>query len=253
MSDNTHNGESGGHSPLAQFEIKKIYELELFGLDLSFTNSALFMTLASIIAAVFFLFAIRKKQLVPTRLQAFAEVIHDFVKDMLVSNAGEAGMKFFPLIFSLFMFVLLCNLLGMMPYSFTATSHIIITFALAAFLFVIIVIAAFLKHGIKFLSIFAPSGSPAWMLPLLIVIEFFAYLIRPISLSMRLAANMTAGHTMLKVIAGFVISLGVAGGWFPFLFLIILTGFEIFVAILQAYIFTILACVYVNDAVHLSH
>jgi len=242
-----------GHSPLEQFVIEPILNLEVAGFNLHITNSSLFMILAAVFASFIFILATRKTEIVPSRFQALAESTYEFVESMLIGNTGEGGRKFFPLIFSLFIFVLFSNLAGMLPYSFTTTSHITVTFALAAMLFVIIVFAAFAKHGLKFLSIFMPSGAPMWMAPLLIVIELFAYLIRPFSLSIRLAANMTAGHTMLKVIASFVISLGFVGGWFPLLFLTLLTGFEIFVAILQAYIFTMLACVYLNDAVHLAH
>jgi len=241
------------HSPLAQFEIKSLYDININDMSLNFTNSALFMVLSVVVSVSFLLYATKDKLIIPNKLQASAESLYNFIKDMLLNNTGAAGMKFFPLVFSLFIFVLFCNLLGMFPYSYTATSHVIVTFALAALLFVVIVIAAFKKHGLKFLSIFMPSGTPLWLAPLLISIELFAYLARPVSLSIRLAANMTAGHTMMKVIAGFVISLGYIGGWLPLLFLVMLTGFEIFVAILQAYIFTMLACVYLNDAVHLSH
>ncbi len=245
--------DNQGHSPLEQFVIEPIFDIVIAGYNLHITNSSLIMILVSIFASLVFLTATRKIAIIPSRFQTLAESTFEFVESMLISNTGEEGRKFFPLIFSIFVFVLFSNLAGMLPYSFTTTSHITVTFALAAMLFVIIVIAAFLKHGLKFLSIFMPSGAPLWMAPLLIVIELFAYLIRPFSLSIRLAANMTAGHTMLKVIASFVISLGFVGGWFPLLFLTLLTGFEIFVAILQAYIFTMLACVYLNDAVHLAH
>ena len=242
-----------GHSPLSQFEIKPIYDLNAFGLNLDITNSTIFLVLASIIPIIFFYKATIKTTLVPSRMQALSESTYEFIESMLIGNTGEGGRKFFPLIFSLFIFILISNLLGMMPYSFTTTSHIIVTFALAFLLFLVVVIAAILKHGLKFFSIFLPKGVPLWMAPLMIMIELFAYLIRPCSLSIRLAANMTAGHTMLKVIASFVLSLGIAGGWFPLLFLVILSGFEIFVATLQAYIFSILACVYLSDAVELAH
>ena len=241
------------HSPLSQFEITTLHEINLFDMSFHFTNSSLMMVASAITAILFLLIATKDRLLVPSKMQASAEFIYGFVKDMLVSSTGEAGLKFFPLAFSIFIFVLFCNLLGMVPYSYTATSHITITFAVAAALFLVIIIAAFRKHGLKFLSVFMPSGTPLWLAPLLIFIELFAYLARPISLSIRLAANMTAGHTMMKVIAGFVISLGYIGGWLPLLFLVVLTAFEIFVAILQAYIFTMLACVYLNDAVHLGH
>lgn len=241
------------HSPLQQFELKTLFDINIGGISLDFTNSALFMMLSSIFAAIILIMATKNRNIIPSRFQVFAEFLYSFVKDILVSNTGKEGLKFFPLIFSLFIFVLFANLFGMLPYSFTSTSHIIVTFALATLLFLVIVIAAFLKHGLKFFSVFVPSGTPLWLTPLMVSIELFAYLARPISLSIRLAANMTAGHTMLKVIAGFVVSLGLIGGAMPLLLLILLTGFEIFVAILQAYIFTMLACVYLNDAVHLGH
>jgi F-type H+-transporting ATPase subunit a len=245
--------ENNSHSPLAQFEVKSIYELDLFGYNIDITNSSLAMIVASLCAVILFLSATKNKQIIPGRVQVMAEFFYGFIKDMLISSAGKDSMKFFPLAFSLFMFILFSNLLGMLPYSFTSTSHIIVTFALSAFLFVVVVTAAFFKHGLKFFSIFMPSGTPMFLAPLLIVIEFFAYLARPVSLSIRLAANMTAGHTMMKVIAGFILSLGFVGGWLPLIFLVILSGFEIFVAILQAYIFTMLACVYLSDAVELHH
>lgn len=242
-----------GKSPLEQFRIKEIFELNLFGYDISITNSSLFMIITTIAIISYFLSVIKNQQIIPGRLQVTAEFLYNFIRNILIENAGPAALKFFPLAFSLFMFVLFSNLLGMIPYSFTTTSHIFTTFSLATILFFIVVIAAFLKHGLKFFSIFLPTGTPLWLAPLLIVIELFAYLMRPVSLSIRLAANMTAGHTMLKVIAGFILPLGYLGGWLPLLFLVILTGFEIFVAILQAYIFTMLACVYLSDAVELHH
>lgn len=240
-------------SPLSQFKIKTISDIELFGYDISYTNSAAFMAITTIVCVSVFMLGSFKARALPGRMQLFVESICNFVENILVDNTGPEGKKFFPFVLSLFLFVCTANLLGMFPYSFTITSHIIVTFALAMILFLVVVIAAFLKHGLKFFSIFLPSGAPLWMAPLLVMIEFVAYLIRPVSLAIRLAANMTAGHTMLKVIAGFILSLGYVGGWLPFLFVVTLTGFEIFVAILQAYIFTILACVYLNDAVHLAH
>jgi F-type H+-transporting ATPase subunit a len=253
MSTENPSHAAEGHSPLAQFEIKTLLNIEFLGYDLSLTNSAFFMLLATIVGAGFMLFATRRHLLIPNRLQASAEYLYEFVLNMLKENTGEGGRKFFPFIFSIFIFVLLANLLGMLPYSFTSTSHIVMTFALATMLFIVIIVAAFMQHGLKFFTIFMPPGAPLWMAPLLITIELFAYLARPISLSIRLAANMTAGHTMMKVIAGFIVSMGITGGWLPFGFLVVLNGFEIFVAILQAYIFTMLACVYLDDAVHLAH
>jgi len=173
----------------------------------------------------------------------------EFVSGIVHNNAGKEAMQFFPLIFSLFMFVLFANLCGMIPMSFTVTSHIIVTFAMAAILFIGITILGFVKHGTHFLSLFLPAGTPWWMVPLMIVIELVSYMARPISLSIRLAANMLAGHLLLKIVAGFVM-IGLLGV-FPFAFLLIFTGFEIFIACLQAYIFTLLICIYLNDAIHL--
>jgi F-type H+-transporting ATPase subunit a len=180
-----------------------------------------------------------------------AEVLYNAIKDTLKNNAGEKAEKFMPIIFSLFLFILSCNLFGMLPYSFTATSHIAITFGLAMFVFLVITCVGFINHGLHFLSLFLPQGVPLWLAPLMIIIELFAYLARPISLSLRLAANMVAGHVLLKVLAGFVFMLPVLLKLFPVPVIMVLIGFEIFVAILQAYIFTILACVYLNDALNL--
>ena len=172
---------------------------------------------------------------------------------MINDTAGKKAKPFFPFIFCLFMFVLFCNMIGMLPYSFTVTSHIIVTFVLASLVFVGVTIIGFIKHGIKYLKLFVPSGVPFILLPLIVVIEIISYLSRPISLSVRLFANMMAGHTMLKVFGGFVISLGVLGGWLPLSFSVALTGLEILVAFLQAYVFVILTCIYLNDALNLHH
>jgi F-type H+-transporting ATPase subunit a len=241
-----------GHSPLAQFEVHPLFPLQLGGYDVSFTNASLWMVLSIAAILLFMLAGSRKTQLVPGRMQSFSEVMVQFVAGTVRDCAGSDGMKFFPMIFSLFMFILACNLLGMLPYSFTVTSHIIVTFALALIIFLACTVLAIIKHGPgNFLHSFLPEGTPWWMAPLMYFIEVFSYLARPISLSVRLAANMMAGHTMLKVIAGFVVMLGVLGGWAPFALLIVLTGFEIGIAVLQAYIFTVLTCVYLNNALHL--
>ena len=189
-------------------------------------------------------------RLLPTRFQSVVEMTYEFASNTLRENAGESARPYFPFIFTMFMFILMCNLLGMVPYSFTATSHIIVTFMLAMIVFVTVTLIAIIKHGTKFLMFFLPAGTPWWMAPVMYLIELFAYLTRPVSLSIRLAANMMAGHTILKVLAGFVILMGI-GGVIPFAFLVILTGFEIGIAILHAYIFTVLSCVYLNDALHL--
>lgn len=241
-----------GHSPLAQFEIKSLVELpQLAGSNVDFTNAALFMVLAVVISYSFLMLGMRGRALVPGRLQSMVELTYEFISGTVRDNVGKEGKAFFPFIFTLFMFVLMCNLLGMVPYSFTVTSHIIVTFALAMAVFIGVTVIAISKHGLMaFLKFFLPAGTPWWMAPIMYFIELFAYLARPVSLSVRLAANMMAGHTMMKVIAGFVVTMG-ALGVLPLTFLVVLTGFEIFIAILQAYIFTILTCVYLNDALHL--
>lgn len=241
-----------GHSPLAQFEVHPIVPLKFGEMDISFTNASLWMVLAVVAACMVLFLGVRRRQLVPGRWQSFSEVLVQFVSNTLKDCAGESAMKFFPLIFTLFMFVLLCNVLGMIPYSFTVTSHISVTFALAICIFLACTFIAIAKHGLgKFLHSFLPEGTPWWMAPLMYFIELFSYLARPVSLSVRLSANMMAGHTMLKVIAGFVVMLGMAGGWAPMALLVVLTGFEIGIAVLQAYIFTVLTCVYLNNALHL--
>jgi len=234
-----------------QFQIQRIFPLELFGFDASFTNSALFMVIAAAIITLFTLLAMRRGALVPGRLQSMAEMSYEFVANMVRDNVGTEGMKYFPFVFTLFMFVLALNMLGLVPYSFTVTSHIIVTFALAAFIFIGVTLIGFWKHGVKFLKFFVPSGVPFVLLPLLVVIEVISYLTRPISLSVRLFANMMAGHTMLKVFGAFVVALGLLGGWAALAFMVAFTGLELLVAFLQAYVFAILTCIYLNDALHM--
>ncbi|WP_341793495.1 MULTISPECIES: F0F1 ATP synthase subunit A [unclassified Rickettsia] len=239
------------HSPLVQFNVKKLIEIQLSGIDISFTNSSGYMLLAVILALTYFYVALQKKQVIPSRLQASAEMIYNLVTGMLSQNVGAKGRKFIPLIFSLFIFILFCNLLGMIPYGFTVTSHISITFVLAIMVFLTVTIVGFYNYGLHFLTVFLPRGTPLWLAPLMIIIELFTYLARPLSLSLRLAANMMAGHILLKVIAGFTVSLMIYLKFIPIPLIVVLIGFEIFVAVLQAYIFTILSCVYLNDAINL--
>ncbi|MCC6471668.1 MAG: F0F1 ATP synthase subunit A [Alphaproteobacteria bacterium] len=241
------------HNPLEQFLIHRIVPIKVGGLDISFTNSALWMVVATILITLLMTQGMKARALVPGRMQSVAEMAYEFVAGMLRDNVGKEGMPYFPFIFSLFMFILFANLLGMVPFSFTTTSHIIVTFALAIVVFIGVTIIGFARHGLGYLKLFAPSGVPTVLLPLLIVIELLSYLIRPISLSVRLFANMLAGHTMLKVFAGFVISLGVLAGWAPLAFIVALTGLEILIAFLQAYVFAVLTCIYLNDAVHMHH
>lgn len=235
-----------------QFEIHRLAEFEIFGIDASFTNSSLFMILGVALVVGFLALATNGRSLVPTRLQSVAELAYEFIANMVRENVGTAGMKYFPFVFTLFTFILAMNMLGMIPYSFTVTSHIIVTFALAALVFVLVTAIGFARHGLGYLKLFVPEGVPFWLMPLIVPIELISYLIRPISLSVRLFANMMAGHTMLKVFAGFVVSLGIFG-FAPLLFTIAFTGLEFVVAFLQAFIFTVLTCIYLNDAVNMHH
>ncbi|SLN33889.1 F0F1 ATP synthase subunit A [Oceanibacterium hippocampi] len=241
------------HSPLAQFEIKRLIPMEIGGIDVSFTNSALFMVIALGLVSLMLVTSMRGRAMVPGRMQSLAELSYEFIANMLRDNVGNEGRRYFPFIFSLFMFILFANLLGMIPYSFTVTSHIIVTFALAMVVFIGVTIIGFARHGAAFLKFFVPAGVPAPLLAILVPIEVISYFVRPISLSVRLFANMLAGHTMLKVFGTFVISLGIIGGWLPLLFITALTGLEILIAFLQAYVFTILTCLYLNDAIHMHH
>tara|TARA_B110000438_G_scaffold93168_1_gene92711 strand:- start:117 stop:851 length:735 start_codon:yes stop_codon:yes gene_type:complete len=241
-------------NPMHQFEVYRIGpEMKFGGLNLSFTNASFFMALSALLITSLLYFGTKKKSLVPSKLQLVTEMSYTFVAKMISDTAGSGAKSFFPFIFTLFMFVLFSNMLGMLPYSFTVTSHIIVTFALAAFVFVGVTIVGFAKHGFKYLELFVPKGVPIVLLPLIVVIEIISYLSRPVSLSVRLFANMMAGHTMLKVFGGFVISLGLLGGWLPLGFSAALTGLEILVAFLQAYVFAILTCIYLNDALNLHH
>ena len=244
-----------GHSPLAQFEIKQLIPLHMGQTDVSFTNSALFMTATVILITLFMVLGMRRRALVPGRWQSMAELSYEFVANLLRDTVGNEGRKYFPFVFTLFMFILFGNMLGMIPYSFTFTSHIIVTFALALVVFLGVTILGFVKHGIHFFSFFVPPGVSVVLWPLMIPIELISYLSRPISLAVRLFANLTAGHTMLKVFASFVVSLGAAGllpiAVLPLIFVVALTGLEFLIAFLQAYVFTILTCFYINDAIHL--
>jgi F-type H+-transporting ATPase subunit a len=241
------------HSPMEQFEIKRLLNFQLGSLDASFTNSALWMTIAVILAFLLFVVGTQKRALVPGRVQAMAELGYEFVANMVRDNVGDAGKKYFPFVLTLFVFILFCNVLGLVPYSFTPTSHIIVTFAMAAVVFVGVTVIGFARHGAHFLSLFVPKGVPVVLLLLLVPIEIISYFVRPFSLSIRLFANMLAGHTMLKVFGGFVVMLGLIGGWAPLAFIVVFTGLELLIAFLQAYVFAILTCLYLNDAVHLHH
>ena len=236
--------------PLEQFEVKPFVPIQIGELDLSFTNSSAYMVVAAALATVFLVASMSGRALVPTRWQSLAEIFYEVIANMLRDNVGSGGRPYFPFIFTLFIFVLFCNVIGMVPGSFTVTSHIIVTFGLAGVVFIGVTIIGIWKHGFKFLSLFFPHGAPWWTAFILIPVELVSYLSRPVSLSVRLFANMTVGHVLLKVIAGFIALMGIVGV-VPFAFLIPLTALEIGIAVLQAYIFTILSCVYLHDALHL--
>ncbi len=237
-------------NPFHQFEVYPIVDLSIMGHDVSLTNSGLFMLIAVSCISCFFYFAMRNARLVPKKLQNSAELIFQFAENTLLETAGTKAKAFLPFIFTLFTFILTLNLLGMLPYGFTVTSQIVVNFAIAIIIFFIVIIVGFVKHGLHFLSFFLPEGTPKVLAPLIIIIELLSFLARPITLTMRLGGNMLAGHVLLKVLASFVIMMGI-WGFFPIPFIMIMSGFEIFVAVLQAYIFTILTCVYLNDAINL--
>lgn len=237
--------------PLHQFAVYPVVPIKLGTVDASLTNAGAFMLLTVTVVVLFMYLGMRARARVPGRWQSVVELGYEFVAGMVKENVGSAGRKYFPFIFSLFMFILFANLIGLIPYSFTFTSHIIVTFAMAMFVFLGVTLIAIFKHGFKFLTMFMPSGVPMVMAPVLIPIEVVSYLSRPISLSIRLFANMMAGHTMMKVFAAFVVPLGFLGGWAPLAVDVALTGFEFLVAFLQAYVFTVLTCLYLNDALHL--
>ncbi len=245
------HGGGGGLDPLHQFEIYPILDIQIGGYDVSFTNSSLWMVIAALVGYVVIARGIGAGGLVPGRMQVVAETLYNTVADMVRDNVGDAGKKYFPFIFTLFMFLLFGNMLGMVPGSFTFTSHIAVTFALAATIFIAITMIGLVKHGAKFFSLFFPHGAPLATAPILIPIEVISYMSRPVSLSVRLFANMMVGHTLLKVIASFAIMLGVVGGIAPLVLLVGITALEFLVAALQAYVFTILTCIYLHDALHL--
>jgi F-type H+-transporting ATPase subunit a len=246
--------------PIHQFQITNLLTLgHIGGHEIAFTNSALFMLIAIAVIAALTIGATSSRALVPGRMQSVAEMSYEFVADTLRSSAGNEGMKFFPLVFSLFMFIVTVNVIGIIPYTFTVTSHIIITVSLALLVFLTVVIYGFYKHGLHFFNLFVPSGIPIYILPLVTFIEVLSFLSRPVSHSVRLFANMLAGHITLKVFGGFVVMLGglgflgSLGAILPLGMTVALTALELLVAFLQAYVFAILTCIYINDAIHPGH
>ena len=247
--------------PIHQFQINKIFTIgHIGGYEIAFTNSSLFMLICVGLIAALLVGMTSSRSLVPGRLQSLAELSYEFVATTIRSTAGNEGMRFFPLVFAIFMFVLVANMIGLIPYAFTVTSHIIITVSLALLVFTTVIVYGLAKHGLHFFKLFAPSGIPIYILPLVVFIEVFSFLLRPVSHSVRLFANMLAGHIALKVFAGFIPLLaaglgiiGAVGGVLPLGMVIALTALELLVAFLQAYVFTILTCIYLNDAIHPGH
>ena len=237
-------------SPIEQFEIKRFLDLDIGIVDASFTNSSMLMVIAVSLITLLLVMGVRRRSLVPGRWQSIVELAYDFVASMIRTNVGSDGRPYFPFIFSLFMFILFGNMLGMLPYSFTFTSHLAVTLGMAMVVFIGTTVIAFAKHGFRFFSFFLPHGTPWYVAPLLVPIEILSYFTRPVSLSLRLFANMTAGHTLLKVFGGFIVAMGVAG-IIPAAAVVALTGLELVVAFLQAYVFAILSCIYLNDALHM--
>ena len=238
------------HSPMEQFEIKTWIPIQIGDFDASFTNSSAFMILSVLAATALMVFAVRPRAGIPGRWQLLAELTYQFIAKMVSDSIGKEGRPYFPFIFTIFMFVLFGNFIGMLPYSFTFTSHIAVTLTMALVIFVLVTVIAFAKHGFHFFSFFLPAGVPIILAPLMIAIEVISYFTRPLSLSIRLFANMMAGHTLLKVVGGFVVPLGIFGV-VPVAGLVAVTGLEFLIAFLQAHIFTILTCIYINDAIHL--
>jgi F-type H+-transporting ATPase subunit a len=246
--------------PIHQFQIVDLFPVAKFGsTQIAFTNSAAFMVIAVAGITAFLVGATAKKSVVPGRLQSAAELSYEFVANTINSTAGKEGMRFFPFVFSLFMFILVTNLVGLIPYTFTVTSHIIVTAALAVSVFLTVLVYGFWKNGLHFFNLFVPKGIPIYILPLIIFIEVLSFLSRPISHSVRLFANMLAGHITLKVFASFITLLGglgifgMAGATLPLALVVALTALELLVAFLQAYVFAILTCIYLNDAIHPGH
>ncbi|MEM6534526.1 MAG: F0F1 ATP synthase subunit A [Pseudomonadota bacterium] len=252
-------GGAAGLDPISQFNIKSLLDINVGNLQLDFTNSTFFMVLAVALTLLFFSAAANRGGLVPNRLQSLGEIGYTFVADMIRGTAGEEGLKFFPFVFTLFFFIFFANMIGMIPYAFTTTSHIVVTALLALLVISIVLIYGFYKNGLGFLKLFAPSGAPWYIYILLIPIEVISFIARPLTLSLRLFANMLAGHIMLKLFAGFAVALFAAGGAYialaPLAFAmgVALNALELLVAGLQAYVFAILTCVYLNDALHPSH
>lgn len=236
--------------PLHPFELRCLVDWSLFGVNICLNKAVIMMWVVVAVSALLFIMAGSARRLVPTKLQSLAELLVDFIRGMIMETMGKEGMRFFPFIATLFVFILFCNLLGLTPGTYTVTSQIVVTGAFALFVYGLSLVVGISKHGVKFVRILIPPGTPGWLLPLMIPIELISHLARPLSLAVRLFANMTAGHTVLAVLFGMALTLPVWIGWLPFAFSIAINGLEVFIAFIQAYIFTILTCVYMGDAMH---
>lgn len=239
------------HSPLEQFVVRPLVPFQIGGVDLSFTQSSLWMLLGVLCATALMTLTMRGRAMIPGRWQNVGESFYEFVNNLVTENLGDDGRRYFPFVFTVFMLVLMGNLLGMVPYSFTYTSHIIVTFALALTVFITATMIGIFRHGLHFFSLFLPAGLPIALAPMIILIEIVSYLSRPISLSVRLFANMVAGHTMLKVFAGFSVAMGAILGILPMVVTAALVGLELMIAFIQAYVFAILTCLYIKSAIEL--
>lgn len=246
-------------SPIHQFVVKTIIPLEISGYDVSFTNSSLWMVISALTMIIFMTVAMRRNAMIPGRLQVAAELFYEFVSKMLNENTGKKGRPYFPFVFTIFSFILMSNILGLFPYAFTPTSHLIVTGLLSLAVFFAVIGLGIYNHGFKFFSIFVPNGVPWWLFPLILPLELTSFCVRPITHSVRLFANMMAGHMMLKIIIGFSVTAASAGGaWavlglFPAAFDVIMIMFELFIAGLQAYVFAILTCIYLKDSLEIHH
>lgn len=237
-------------NPLHPFELHPLIHLSLLGVDISLNKAVLMMWVVVALVAGLLVAAGTSRRLVPTKLQSLAELLVEFIRGIILDTMGREGMRFFPFVSTLFIFILFCNLLGLIPGSFTVTSQIVVTAVFALFVYSMSIVVGFALHGLKFLGILVPPGTPGWLLPLMVPIEVVSQLARPLSLAVRLFANMTAGHTVLAVLFGMALSLPLLIGWLPFAFTIAMNGLELAIAFIQAYIFTILTCVYLGDALH---
>lgn len=245
-------------NPIEQFELHRIFPLEINGVETSFTNASLFMLLAALGVVALMVLATSRQAIVPGRIQSLAEMLYEFVANMVRQTAGKEGMKFFPFVFSLFSFILIANLIGLVPYTYSVTSQIVVTFAFAALVLTLVVVYGVYRNGFGFLKLFVPHGVPLPVLVVLVPIEIISFLSRPISLSVRLFANILAGHITLAVFGGFVVLLLASNGWsflapVPLLAIVALYALELLVACLQAFVFSVLTCVYLNDAIHPGH